>query len=421
MRTATTTSYTNATYLQHALGLPATDTNPAIESVTYDRFQWLLQQPGNFAFLIGDPATGPDLRRARPGRRGRRQGRRRQAGLLVQPEPLGQRQGGHDHRARARHPQRRRITLLAAASQTKYGNAWLNLVGQYLGNGVRPRPSTASTASGDGQATKVGERQRRRRHGRQQHQGRRRQRRRALRLLERRDARERRWTASSSSTTRTNTAGGQPAKIVSWVDLTDKATPTSTKADVTTAIGTVGAANLTQLDQFAWWKDEVNAQAGRPGVDDRRPRQRASRSSPTPTSARRRLADQPGHLPRAGRPAQERARTPNAVILFGGTWCPNTRPVLAGRSTSTRRRTTSRSSTSTPSSTAAWPAAARPARQPAPDAQHRQQRHDDGERQPQLPLRRPREPVPHEHQDAVRPRDDQPRHLLPGRRHHRHR
>ena len=57
MRTATTTKYTRATYLQHALGLPAANTNPVIESVTYDRFQHLLQQSGNFAILIGDPAT----------------------------------------------------------------------------------------------------------------------------------------------------------------------------------------------------------------------------------------------------------------------------------------------------------------------------------------------------------------------------
>ena len=59
VRTATTTNYTNATYLQHALGLPATETDPAIESVTYDRFQWLLQQPGNTAVLIGDPVLDP--------------------------------------------------------------------------------------------------------------------------------------------------------------------------------------------------------------------------------------------------------------------------------------------------------------------------------------------------------------------------
>jgi hypothetical protein len=61
VRTAKTTSYTRATYLQHALGLPASNTSPVIESVTYDRFQHLLQQPGKFAILIGDPATDPSF------------------------------------------------------------------------------------------------------------------------------------------------------------------------------------------------------------------------------------------------------------------------------------------------------------------------------------------------------------------------
>src|SRR4051812_41671478 len=61
VRKAKTTGYTNATYLQHALGLPAADANPVIDSVTYDHFQWLLQQPGKFAVLIGDPATDPSF------------------------------------------------------------------------------------------------------------------------------------------------------------------------------------------------------------------------------------------------------------------------------------------------------------------------------------------------------------------------
>src|SRR5690606_27975717 len=56
-RTATTTKYTRAVYLQQALGLPASNANPVIESVTYDRFQHLLRQPGKFALLIGDPVA----------------------------------------------------------------------------------------------------------------------------------------------------------------------------------------------------------------------------------------------------------------------------------------------------------------------------------------------------------------------------
>src|SRR6187399_2260251 len=44
------TATTDTTYLQDALGLP---TNTIVEPVTYDRFQWLLQQGGQFAFIIG--------------------------------------------------------------------------------------------------------------------------------------------------------------------------------------------------------------------------------------------------------------------------------------------------------------------------------------------------------------------------------
>src|SRR5690242_2347509 len=55
-RSADTTTYTSAAYLREVLSLPSKP-KLVIESVTYDRFQWLLQQEGQFAFLIGDPAT----------------------------------------------------------------------------------------------------------------------------------------------------------------------------------------------------------------------------------------------------------------------------------------------------------------------------------------------------------------------------
>ena len=55
-RPADTTTYTSAAYLRETLNLPSKP-KLVIESVTYDRFQWLLQQEGQFAFLIGDPAT----------------------------------------------------------------------------------------------------------------------------------------------------------------------------------------------------------------------------------------------------------------------------------------------------------------------------------------------------------------------------
>lgn len=47
-RTASTS--VDTTYLADALGLPA---ETVVETATYDRFQWLLQQPGQFAFIVG--------------------------------------------------------------------------------------------------------------------------------------------------------------------------------------------------------------------------------------------------------------------------------------------------------------------------------------------------------------------------------
>ena len=57
VRTAATSSDT--TYLSDTLGLSA---STVVETVTYDRFQWLLQQPGKFAFLVGDPAEDANFK-----------------------------------------------------------------------------------------------------------------------------------------------------------------------------------------------------------------------------------------------------------------------------------------------------------------------------------------------------------------------
>ena len=104
----TAADYTHATYLQHALGLPATNTNPVIESVTYDRFQWLLQQPGNFAFLIGDPALDPTFAaRAQDVEAAAKAAGVKQV-YWFDPNLSGSAKVGTDHRARARHPQLRR-------------------------------------------------------------------------------------------------------------------------------------------------------------------------------------------------------------------------------------------------------------------------------------------------------------------------
>jgi thiol-disulfide isomerase/thioredoxin len=318
-RTATTTDYTNATYLQHALGLPAAETNPAIESVTYDHFQWLLQQPGNSAFLIGDPVLDPTFAaRAREV-----EAAADAAGVKnvywFDPNLSGSAEvGGITEPALdIRNPTA--ITQLNANSQTTYGAAWLNLVGQYLGNGV-----TTTLVSGD-----VGDE-------------------------------DPKITAATGTATvndaglsaggalydysggsapakvldsyffiynKDKTApGGQAAKIVSWVDLTDKGS--ASPADVAAAIAAVGAANLTSLDQFAWWKSEVNARQLFTSTSDARGRQ-----VPVLTDAANDASEGGWRINQVTYPElvdllKNGANTANAVILFGGTWCPNTRPVL---------------------------------------------------------------------------------------------
>ena len=169
---------------------------------------------------------------------------------------------------------------------------------------------------------------------------------------------------------------------------------------MTTAIGTVGAAKLVASRPVRLVEVRGQPPAGHP-VPDRRPR---ARSVPVLTDADDAdgVADQPDHLPRAGRPARARQRRQRGHPLRRHLVPEH--PAGARRpSTSTRRRTTSTSTTSTPSSTAASSVAARPARRTrCSRATPPTAGSTTDKRQPQLPLRRPRQPVPQQHQDAVR-------------------
>ncbi|HEX5926483.1 MAG TPA: hypothetical protein VFY45_21820, partial [Baekduia sp.] len=323
-RTATTTSYSTATYLQHALGLPSTDTSPAIEPVTYGRFQWLLQQSGNFAVLIGDPAEDATFAGRAQDVEAAAKAADVQKVYWFNPNLSGNAKVGNITEPNLDIRDPAGITSLVAASQEKYDDAWSNLVGLYLGNGVTVIPDDPGSESATvevtkgtatindngqsaGHSTKVGDSN-------------------GGALYD--------YTSGSAPTNalhsfffiynKAHEDGGQPAKIVSWTDLTTQAGSTSTKADVATAIGTVGASQLAASDEFAWWKSDVNTRQVTQAPTDAR-----GASHPVLTDA----DDADGwRIDQVTYPELvdllKHANTANAVILFGGTWCPNTRPVL---------------------------------------------------------------------------------------------
>ena len=332
-RIATTTSYTDATFLQHALGLPTSDTSPAIDSITYDHLQWLLQQPGKFAILIGDPALDPTF----AARAQEVETKAKAAGVekvyWFDPNLSGSAQVGSitEPALDIRNPS---TIPLAAASQTTYGHAWLNLIGQYLGNGVTTVLASGTVGDEDtkitatalhpekvndygsttGFSTKVGS-----------------------------TSGGALYDYSTSATPanvthsyffvydkdRTVTPSGgsaQPAKIATWVDLTDRGAAAA--ADVATAISTVGAGTLASLDEFDWWKSSINWRQSFTSTTDVRGKQ-----VPVITDAQNAASEGGWRINQITYPQlvdllKSGANDANAVILFGGTWCPNTRPVI---------------------------------------------------------------------------------------------
>lgn len=323
VRSAITTDYTSASYLHDTLGLPRSDPDPAIDTITYGHFQWLLQQPGQYAVLIGDPATDPRfVERAQDV-----ESAARAAGvdtvywfnpnLSGSARVAGVRQPPLDIRDPA-------SVALTANSQRTYGYAWQNLVSRGLGNGVSWSGSgigggspTVTTQTGRpeivndsgaaaGQSTEVGN----------PDGG-------ALYDYSETD------TPGDVTDTyflvydKDATRGGQPQRIVSWVNLSERADSADARADVTTAIGAVGAANLDAPAQFAWWKSDVNER-------------QAYNSSPASNGDIPVLtdADADWHVEQITFPElihlleSDATIGRDAVLLFGGAWCPNTRPVL---------------------------------------------------------------------------------------------
>src|SRR5690554_4864874 len=217
------------TYLQDTLGVPA---DTVIETVTYDRFQWLLQQPGQFAFLIGNRYDEGFIERAQE-----IDAAAKAAGASkvywYDPNLSGL---PSDDNLDTRNPEG---IKLEAQTQAVYGRTWLNVLGQHLGNGYKVNVSGASVSvSPDDDVVN--------------------------------DAVDPIWDYRSTSEPavestddvffiydKDNVAeGGAADKIVAWTNLSELDDATGA---VTAAINAVGGAEIDQLSQFQWWKSAANA------------------------------------------------------------------------------------------------------------------------------------------------------------------
>ena len=288
----------DTTYLSDTLGLPA---DTVVETVTYDRFQWLLQQSGQFAYIIGS-ASDPGF-----------------AAKVVAADTAAKAAGAtklywYDPNLSGYTGIRNLDTRnpaginLAAASQTVYGNTWKNVLGQNLGNGIKSIPAasgTTVTVSADDTVVN--------------------------------DSVDPLWDYRSTSTAAVSTTddvffvydkdhavASAPDKVVDWVNLSTTADAPGEIAAAFTAIG--GGATIDQISQFEWWKSAANKKHDQSFADDARYGGDPVTDSDNADGWRIKQITYPEliHLLSVKATADT-----NFALLFGGTWCHNTRAVLS--------------------------------------------------------------------------------------------
>lgn len=290
-RTATTS--VDSTYLQDTLGV---GDNTVIETVTYDRFQWLLQQPGQFAFLIGsqaDPNFKDQAKQADAAARAAG------AAKLYWFDPNLTGVSG-DRNLDVRNPDG---IKLAAGSQQIYGRIWTNVLGQYLGNGLKSVPNGASvTVTSDDSVVNDA----------------------VNPAFDKRTGETAALGAADNAVIlydKDHTAeGGAADKIVDWVNL--NGATDQRLGEAFTAIG--GGAVIDQLSQFKWWEDSANKKHRASYSDENRYGGDILTDSDEADGWRVKQITYPElrHL------LDIKADGANFALLFGGTWCHNTRAVL---------------------------------------------------------------------------------------------
>lgn len=289
--TAVDTTYLTDTFA----GLPATN---ILETVTYDRFQWLLQQPGQLAFVVGSAADAGFTAEVVAAEAAARTAGAKKV-YWFDPNLSGQ--------TGAKSLNTRDVSgiNLDAASQAIYGRTWQSVLGKYLGNGLNA-VTTSSTTTVTADDTVVN------------------------------DATNPLWDYRSGQTAaaganddvffvydKDNKSGTANDKIRSWVNLS---TSSTVPAAVTTALTDGGGATgIDQLSQFQWWKDAANGKHRASYADAARYGGDILDASDDADGFRVQQITYPELLHLLD---VKDSTDKNFVILFGGTWCHNTRAVL---------------------------------------------------------------------------------------------
>lgn len=287
---------TDTAYLHDSLGLP---NDTVIESVTYDRFQWLLRQSGQFAFIIGSASdTGFGANAVKVDTAAKAAGATKV--YWFNPNLTGLTD------VRSLDVRNVANISLSTASKTVFGNIWLNALAQGLGNGYKSTPLTTASVTITQDDTVVN------------------------------DSVDPIWdyrtgqTAAVSSTDdvfftydKNRTVASANDKVASWVNLSTNGSVDSALGAAFTGVG--GGAVIDQIGQFDWWKDAANTKHEATYSDDTRYGGDILADSDNANGWVIKQITYPEliHL----LDVKDTADT-NFVLLFGGTWCHNTRAVI---------------------------------------------------------------------------------------------